>query len=96
MRTEIWKRADLHRKVAASLERDREQGLNVGTAELASHLDLDREPMAALGYYAQAAESALLHSVVQSSTRSVSGSCVELSRRAQVRWQRLTDTSDHL
>ena len=54
-------RVDLHRKVAAALERERAQGLNVGTAELASHLDLGREPMAALGYYAQAAESALLH-----------------------------------
>jgi DNA-binding winged helix-turn-helix (wHTH) protein/tetratricopeptide (TPR) repeat protein len=54
-------RVELHRKVAASLERERAQGLNVGAAELASHLDLGREPMSALGYYAQAAESALLH-----------------------------------
>ena len=54
-------RVELHRKVAASLERERAQGLNVGAAELASHLDLGREPMAALGYYAEAAESALLH-----------------------------------
>ena len=54
-------RVELHRKVAAALERERAQGLNVGAAELASHLDLGREPMAALGYYAEAAESALLH-----------------------------------
>jgi DNA-binding winged helix-turn-helix (wHTH) protein/tetratricopeptide (TPR) repeat protein len=54
-------RVELHRKVAAALEREREQGLIVGAAELASHLDLAREPMAALGYYAEAAESALLH-----------------------------------
>jgi len=54
-------RVELHRKVAAALERDREQGLNVGAAELASHWDLGREPMSALGYYAEAAESALLH-----------------------------------
>ena len=54
-------RVELHRKVAAALERERAQGLNVGAAELASHLDLAREPMAALGYYAEAAESALLH-----------------------------------
>jgi tetratricopeptide (TPR) repeat protein len=33
----------------------------VGAAELASHLDLGREPVSALGYYAEAAESALLH-----------------------------------
>ena len=51
----------LHRKVAAALERERAQGLNVGAAELASHFELAREPMAALGYYAEAAESALLH-----------------------------------
>jgi DNA-binding winged helix-turn-helix (wHTH) protein/tetratricopeptide (TPR) repeat protein len=54
-------RIELHRKVAAALERERAQGLNVGAAELATHLDLGREPMAALGYYAEAAESALLH-----------------------------------
>jgi DNA-binding winged helix-turn-helix (wHTH) protein/tetratricopeptide (TPR) repeat protein len=54
-------RVELHRKVAASLERERAQGLNVGAAELALHLDLGREPMAALTYYAEAAESALLH-----------------------------------
>jgi len=54
-------RVELHRKVAAALEHERAQGLNVGAAELASHLDLGREWMAALGYYAHAAESALLH-----------------------------------
>jgi predicted ATPase len=40
-------RVDLHRKVAVSLERERAQGLNVGAAELATHLDLGREPMSA-------------------------------------------------
>ena len=54
-------RVDLHRKVAAALEHERAQGLNVGAAELATHLDLGREPMSALRYYAEAAESALLH-----------------------------------
>ena len=33
----------------------------VSAAELASHFELGREPMAALRYYAEAAESALLH-----------------------------------
>ena len=54
-------RVDLHRKVAVSLERERAQGVAVGAAELATHLDLGREPMSALRYYAEAAESALLH-----------------------------------
>jgi DNA-binding winged helix-turn-helix (wHTH) protein/tetratricopeptide (TPR) repeat protein len=54
-------RVELHRKVATSLERQRAQDLKVAAAELASHFDLAREPMAALGYYAEAAESALLH-----------------------------------
>ena len=54
-------RVALHRKVAAALERERTQGLNVGAAEIASHFDLGREPLSALGWYAEAAESALLH-----------------------------------
>ena len=54
-------RAELHRKVAASLERERAEGRNVSAAELAFHFELGREPMAALRYYAEAAESALLH-----------------------------------
>ena len=44
-----------------SLERERAEGRNVSAAELASHFELGREPMAALRYYAEAAESALLH-----------------------------------
>lgn len=54
-------RVELHRNVAASLERERAEGRSVSAAELASHFELGREPMAALRYYAQAAESALLH-----------------------------------
>ena len=54
-------RVELHRKVAASLERERAEGRTVSAAELASHFELGREPMAALRYYAEAAESALLH-----------------------------------
>ncbi len=54
-------RVELHRNVAASLERERAEGRNVSAAELASHFELGREPMAALRYYAEAAESALLH-----------------------------------
>jgi len=54
-------RVELHRKVGASLERERAEGRTVSAAELASHFELGREPMAALRYYAEAAESALLH-----------------------------------
>ena len=54
-------RVGLHRKVAASLERERADGRNVSAAELASHFELGHEPMPALRYYAEAAESALLH-----------------------------------
>jgi len=53
-------RVELHRKVAASLERERADGRAVSAAELASHFELGHEPMPALRYYAEAAESALL------------------------------------
>jgi DNA-binding winged helix-turn-helix (wHTH) protein len=54
-------RAELHRKVAEALERTRADGTGGGAAELASHFELGGVPMAALRYYAEAAESALLH-----------------------------------
>ena len=54
-------RVELHRKVAASLERERADGRTVSAAELASHFELGHQPMPALRYYAEAAESALLH-----------------------------------
>jgi hypothetical protein len=54
-------RDELHRKVATALERERAEGHDVSAGELASHFDLGREPIPALRYYAEAAESALLH-----------------------------------
>jgi DNA-binding winged helix-turn-helix (wHTH) protein/tetratricopeptide (TPR) repeat protein len=54
-------RVELHRNVAAALERERADGRNVSAAELASHFELGRDPMPALRYYAEAAESALMH-----------------------------------
>jgi DNA-binding winged helix-turn-helix (wHTH) protein/tetratricopeptide (TPR) repeat protein len=54
-------RAELHRRVAASLERERAEGLSVSAAELASHFELGQDPLKAVGYYLEAAESALLH-----------------------------------
>ena len=54
-------RAELHRKVAAALERERAEGGRVGAAELAFHFELGRDLMPALRYYAETAESALLH-----------------------------------
>jgi DNA-binding winged helix-turn-helix (wHTH) protein/tetratricopeptide (TPR) repeat protein len=53
-------RADLHRKVGAALERRRAEGAVVAPAALAMHFDLGRSPMAALQYYAEAAQAALL------------------------------------
>ena len=53
-------RAELHRKVALALERERAEGGEPGLAELAFHFELGHEPLSALRYYAQAAESALL------------------------------------
>ncbi|HUN70212.1 MAG TPA: AAA family ATPase [Burkholderiales bacterium] len=54
-------RVELHRKVAATLERERASGSNVSAAELASHFELGHEPLQAVRYYAEAAEVALLH-----------------------------------
>jgi len=54
-------RADLHRKIALALERERTEGADVTAAELALHFELGHELMPALRYYAEAAESALLH-----------------------------------
>lgn len=54
-------REELHRKVAAALERERAEGANIRSGELAFHYDLGRDPARALRCYAEAAESALLH-----------------------------------
>lgn len=53
-------RAELHRKVAAALERERAHGADVTAAELASHLERLTEDIPAVRYYAEAAESTLL------------------------------------
>ena len=53
-------RAELHRKVAVALERERADAGKVAAAELAFHFELGREPVPALRCYAEAAESALL------------------------------------
>jgi DNA-binding winged helix-turn-helix (wHTH) protein len=52
-------RAKLHRKVGAALERERAAGVPLPSAELAVHFERGREPMAAVRYYAEAAEAAL-------------------------------------
>ena len=51
----------LHRDVGATLERERAAGLAVSASELAMHFDRGRQPMAALRWYAEAAEAALLN-----------------------------------
>ena len=60
-RTPPFARAQLHREVGAALERRRSAGVAVAASELAVHFDRGRQPMAALRYYAEAAEGALLH-----------------------------------
>ena len=60
-RTATGVRGQLHRKVGAALEQERAAGLAVTPAELAMNFERGREPMRALGYYAEAAEAALLH-----------------------------------
>lgn len=54
-------RADMHRRVGAALEEERAVGLAVTAAELAMHFDRGRVPLAAVRYYAEAGEAALLH-----------------------------------
>lgn len=54
-------RAQLHQRVAISLQRSRAAGVAVTAVELASHFEQGRDPMAALRHYAEAAESALRH-----------------------------------
>ena len=54
-------RAKLHRKVGAALERERAAGVPIPSMELAMHFERGREPVAALRYYAEAAEAALAH-----------------------------------
>jgi DNA-binding winged helix-turn-helix (wHTH) protein/tetratricopeptide (TPR) repeat protein len=52
-------RAQLHGRVALSMERSRASGMSVTSAELASHFELSHNLMAALRHYAAAAENAL-------------------------------------
>jgi DNA-binding winged helix-turn-helix (wHTH) protein/tetratricopeptide (TPR) repeat protein len=54
-------RAELHRKVGAALEQERAMRVTVAAAELAMHFDRGRAPLAALRYYSEAAQAALLH-----------------------------------
>ncbi|WP_279577315.1 AAA family ATPase [Pseudomonas sp. LA21] len=54
-------RARLHLQVGVALERERCAGVPVPAAELAMHFDRARQPLAALRYYAEAMEAALLH-----------------------------------
>jgi predicted ATPase len=51
-------RTQLHRQVGTALERERDGGVPVAAAELAMHFDRARQPMPALGYYAEAAQAA--------------------------------------
>lgn len=57
----ILARAQLHQRVALALEGGRAAGMAVTAAELASHYERSHNPLAALRYYAEAAENALRH-----------------------------------
>jgi DNA-binding winged helix-turn-helix (wHTH) protein/tetratricopeptide (TPR) repeat protein len=67
-------RAQLHRKVGATLERERAAGAPVTAAELAMHFELGREPLTALRCYAEAAQAAL--------ARLAPAECMRLTGRA--------------
>lgn len=54
-------RADFHRKAGTALEHERSLGVSIAASELAMHFDRGRAPVAALRYYAEAAQAALLH-----------------------------------
>ena len=56
----VLARAELHRKLALVLERERAEGGEVALAEIAFHFERCHEPMPALRHYAAAAETALL------------------------------------
>lgn len=58
-RTVPLAREQLHSKVGAALEREREAGMPIAATELAMHFELGREPMKALRYHAEAAGTAL-------------------------------------
>jgi DNA-binding winged helix-turn-helix (wHTH) protein/tetratricopeptide (TPR) repeat protein len=66
-------RTQLHRKVGAALEGERAAGVAVAPAELAVHFERGREPMAALRYYAEGGEAAILNLVPMQ--------CVALTQR---------------
>ena len=60
-RTAPSARTQLHAKVGVALEAERATGAPVAAVELAMHFERGRERMAALRYYAEAAEGALSH-----------------------------------
>ncbi|MDP9140987.1 MAG: AAA family ATPase [Pseudomonadota bacterium] len=60
-RTAASARAELHRRIGTALETERAAGFAVTATELAMHFDHGHAPMAALRYYAEAAQAALLH-----------------------------------
>lgn len=73
-RTSPPARVELHRRVAVALERERNAGVEVAASELAAHFDQGRQPLPALGYYAEAAQAAL--------QQLRPGECLALTERA--------------
>ena len=58
-RTEPTARAQLHGRIGSALERLRAAGVPATAAELAMHFERGRQPVAAMRYYAEAANAAL-------------------------------------
>ena len=54
-------RAQLHRNIAAALERERAAGASVAAAELATHFERGGDPAGAVRYHTEAADGALSH-----------------------------------
>jgi DNA-binding winged helix-turn-helix (wHTH) protein/tetratricopeptide (TPR) repeat protein len=80
--------AQLHGRVGAALERERARGATVAPAELAMHFERAREPMAALRYYTEGAETALANfNAVE---------CMRIAERASQLLDRAPDRRQHV
>lgn len=80
-------RSALHHKIGTVLEEQRAQGHSVAATELASHFDLGHVPLKALHYYAEAAQTALLH-LSPAECMSLTARALELTRRMPASEQR--------
>ncbi len=85
-RTPSSVRISLHRQVGMALEQERSSGAPVAASELAMHFDRGRQPMTALSYYAESAETALLNFSPSA--------CIALTERALTLLQQAPETPE--